>query len=152
MLGEVLTATVTPFDVEGAVELDRYRELCSFLVDNGSDGVVVNGTTGEASTLSDEERIGLIEAALDAVGERYGELMRDAEALAHDAIRSFSKSMTARAIAARDAELAEVSAQLEQARARITTLEQQPRGPVWSRVYRRARLRLGARHEARNRG
>ena len=70
MLGEVLTATVTPFDVEGAVELDRYRELCSFLVDNGSDGVVVNGTTGEASTLSDEERVGLIEAALDAVGDR----------------------------------------------------------------------------------
>ena len=70
MLGEVLTATVTPFDVEGAVDLDRYRELCSFLVDNGSDGVVVNGTTGEASTLSDEERIGLIEAALDAVGDR----------------------------------------------------------------------------------
>jgi len=70
VLGEVLTATVTPFDVEGAVDLDRYRELCSFLVDNGSDGVVVNGTTGEASTLSDEERVGLIEAALDAVGER----------------------------------------------------------------------------------
>ena len=70
MLGEVLTATVTPFDVEGAVDLDRYRELCSFVVDNGSDGVVVNGTTGEASTLSDEERVGLIEAALDAVGER----------------------------------------------------------------------------------
>jgi 4-hydroxy-tetrahydrodipicolinate synthase len=70
VLGEVLTATVTPFDAEGAVDLDRYRELCSFLVDNGSDGVVVNGTTGEASTLSDEERIGLIEAALDAVGDR----------------------------------------------------------------------------------
>jgi len=70
VLGEVLTATVTPFDVEGAVDLDRYRELCSFLVDNGSDGVVVNGTTGEASTLSDEERVGLIEAALDAVGDR----------------------------------------------------------------------------------
>jgi 4-hydroxy-tetrahydrodipicolinate synthase len=70
VLGEVLTATVAPFDAEGAVDLDRYRELCSFLVDNGSDGVVVNGTTGEASTLSDEERIGLIEAALDAVGDR----------------------------------------------------------------------------------
>ena len=70
MLGEVLTATVTPFDAEGAVDLDRYRELCSFLVDNGSDGVVVNGTTGEASTLSDDERVGLIEAALDAVGDR----------------------------------------------------------------------------------
>jgi len=65
-----LTATVTPFDAEGAVDLDRYRELCSFLVDNGCDGVVVNGTTGEASTLSEQERIGLIETALEAVGDR----------------------------------------------------------------------------------
>ena len=70
MLGEVLTATVTPFDAEGAVDLDRYRELCAFLVDNGSDGVVVNGTTGEAPTLSDDERVELIRAALEAVGER----------------------------------------------------------------------------------
>ena len=70
MLGEVLTATVTPFDPDGNVDYDRYRELCSFLVDHGSDGVVVNGTTGEASTLSEEERLGLIEAALDAIGDR----------------------------------------------------------------------------------
>ena len=70
MLGEVLTATVTPFDSDGNVDYDRYRELCRFLVDHGSDGVVVNGTTGEASTLSDEERVGLIEAALDAIGDR----------------------------------------------------------------------------------
>ena len=70
MLGEVLTATVTPFDADGAVDYDRYRELCAFLVDNGSDGVVVNGTTGEASTLSEEERVGLIRAAVDAVGDR----------------------------------------------------------------------------------
>jgi 4-hydroxy-tetrahydrodipicolinate synthase len=70
VLGEVLTATVTPFDADGAVAYDRYRELCAFLVDNGSDGVVVNGTTGEAPTLSEEERVGLIEAALDAVGDR----------------------------------------------------------------------------------
>ena len=70
MLGEVLTATVTPFDADGAVDYDRYRELCTFLVENGSDGVVVNGTTGEASTLSEEERIGLIQAALDAIGDR----------------------------------------------------------------------------------
>src|SRR5919204_2380388 len=70
MLGEVLTATVTPFAADGAVDYDRYRELCTFLVDNGSDGVVVNGTTGEASTLSEEERIGLIQAALDAIGDR----------------------------------------------------------------------------------
>ena len=70
MLGEVLTATVTPFDADGAVDYDRYRELSTFLVDNGSDGVVVNGTTGEASTLSEEERIGLIQAALEAIGDR----------------------------------------------------------------------------------
>ena len=64
MLGEILTATVTPFDA------DRYAELCSYLVDNGSDGVVVNGTTGEASTLSEGERTGLIRAALEAIGDR----------------------------------------------------------------------------------
>jgi 4-hydroxy-tetrahydrodipicolinate synthase len=70
VLGEVLTATVTPFDADGAVDYERYRELCAYLVDNGSDGVVVNGTTGEAPTLSDEERLGLLRAALDAVGDR----------------------------------------------------------------------------------
>jgi 4-hydroxy-tetrahydrodipicolinate synthase len=69
VLGEVLTATVTPFDADGAVDYERYRELCAYLVDNGSDGVVVNGTTGEAPTLSDEERLGLLRAALDAVGD-----------------------------------------------------------------------------------
>ncbi|MGZ4318891.1 MAG: 4-hydroxy-tetrahydrodipicolinate synthase [Gaiellaceae bacterium] len=70
MLGEVLTATVTPFDSGGGVDLDGYQELCAFLVDNGSDGVVVNGTTGEASTLSEDERVRLIRAALEAVGDR----------------------------------------------------------------------------------
>jgi 4-hydroxy-tetrahydrodipicolinate synthase len=70
VLGEVLTATVTPFDADGAVDYDRYRELCAFLVDSGSDGVVVNGTTGEAATLSEGERVGLIRAALEAIGDR----------------------------------------------------------------------------------
>jgi 4-hydroxy-tetrahydrodipicolinate synthase len=70
VLGELLTATVAPFDANGAVDYDRYRALCEFLVENGSDGVVVNGTTGEASTLSEEERIGLIEAALEAIVDR----------------------------------------------------------------------------------
>jgi 4-hydroxy-tetrahydrodipicolinate synthase len=70
VLGEVLTATVTPFDADGAVDYDRYRELCAFLVDSGSDGVVVNGTTGEAPTLSEEERVELVRTALDAVGDR----------------------------------------------------------------------------------
>jgi 4-hydroxy-tetrahydrodipicolinate synthase len=69
VLGEILTATVTPFDGDGRVDYDAYRELCAFLVDHGSDGVVVNGTTGEASTLSEEERVGLIRAALEAIGD-----------------------------------------------------------------------------------
>ena len=70
MLGEVLTATVTPFDSGGAVDYERYHELCTFLVDNGSDGVVVSGTTGEAPTLSDDERLELLRAAIDAIGDR----------------------------------------------------------------------------------
>jgi 4-hydroxy-tetrahydrodipicolinate synthase len=68
MLGEVLTAVVTPFRPDGAVDLDRFRALCRHLVENGSDGVVVTGTTGEAPTLSDEERFSLYEAAVEELG------------------------------------------------------------------------------------
>ena len=70
MLGEVLTAIVTPFREDGAVDLEAFRSLCGFLLDNGSDGLVVTGTTGEAPTLSDDERLSLYEAAVDAVGGR----------------------------------------------------------------------------------
>jgi 4-hydroxy-tetrahydrodipicolinate synthase len=70
VLGEVLTAVVTPFDGSGAVDHDRFRELAAFLVENGSDGLVVAGTTGEAPTLSDDERLELIGTAVDAVGDR----------------------------------------------------------------------------------
>lgn len=70
MLGEVLTAIVTPFRDDGSVDLDGFRELAGFLVDNGSDGLVVCGTTGESPTLSDEEKLELFAAALDAVGHR----------------------------------------------------------------------------------
>jgi 4-hydroxy-tetrahydrodipicolinate synthase len=70
MLGEVLTAMVTPFREDGSVDLDRFRDLCLHLVGNGSDGLVVTGTTGESPTLSDEERFQLWEVAVDAVGDR----------------------------------------------------------------------------------
>jgi len=70
VLGEVLTAVVTPFDGSGGVAHDRFRELAAFLVENGSDGLVVAGTTGEAPTLSDDERLELIATAVDAVGDR----------------------------------------------------------------------------------
>ncbi len=70
MLGEVLTASVTPFDSDGAVNLTKFRELAAFLVDNGSDGLVVTGTTGESPTLTDDERFELYSAAVDTVGDR----------------------------------------------------------------------------------
>ena len=70
MLGEVLTAMVTPFQDDGSLDLDRFRDLCLHLVGNGSDGLVVTGTTGESPTLSDEERFQLWETAVDAVGGR----------------------------------------------------------------------------------
>jgi len=70
MLGSVLTAMVTPFKADGSVDIDRFRALATFLVDNGSDGVVVCGTTGESPTLSDKEKLLLFAAARDAVGDR----------------------------------------------------------------------------------
>jgi 4-hydroxy-tetrahydrodipicolinate synthase len=70
VLGEILTAIVTPFARDGSVDLERFRALASHLVGNGSDGVVVTGTTGESPTLSDDERFRLYEAAVDEVGER----------------------------------------------------------------------------------
>jgi 4-hydroxy-tetrahydrodipicolinate synthase len=70
VLGEVLTAMVTPFREDGSVDLDRFRDLCLHLVGNGSDGLVVTGTTGESPTLSDDERFQLYETAVEAVGGR----------------------------------------------------------------------------------
>ena len=70
MLGYVITAMVTPFGADGAVDLERFRELATFLVDNGSDGLVVCGTTGESPTLSDEEKLALFQAAVETVGDR----------------------------------------------------------------------------------
>jgi 4-hydroxy-tetrahydrodipicolinate synthase len=70
VLGEILTAVVTPFREDGSVDYEKFRELARYLVDNGSDGLVVTGTTGESPTLTDDERYGLYAAAVDAVGDR----------------------------------------------------------------------------------
>jgi len=70
VLGEILTAIATPFKADGSVDLQSFRALAAHLVANGSDGLVVTGTTGESPTLSDDERFQLYEAALDEVGER----------------------------------------------------------------------------------
>jgi 4-hydroxy-tetrahydrodipicolinate synthase len=69
VLGEVLTAIVTPFKDDGSVDYESFRKLALYLVEHGSDGLVVTGTTGEGPTLSDEERLELYSAALESVGE-----------------------------------------------------------------------------------
>jgi 4-hydroxy-tetrahydrodipicolinate synthase len=63
-LGAILTAIVTPFDRDLRVNEEAFVALMRHLADNGSDGFVVAGTTGEASTLTDEEQLGLIELAV----------------------------------------------------------------------------------------
>jgi 4-hydroxy-tetrahydrodipicolinate synthase len=69
--GRVLTAMVTPFTEDGSVDLAGAQELASHLVDRQShDGLVVLGTTGEAPTVSDAEQRTVLEAVLDAVGDR----------------------------------------------------------------------------------
>ena len=70
VLGEVLTAIVTPFRADGSVDYDAFQGLAEHLVEHGSDGFVVCGTTGEAPTLTDDERIELVRIAIDTVGDR----------------------------------------------------------------------------------
>lgn len=65
--GRVITAMVTPFDDKGRLDLDGVRRLARWLQDNGSDGLVVAGTTGEAPVLTDEERLDLFAATVEAV-------------------------------------------------------------------------------------
>ncbi len=70
MLGDVLTAMVTPFRPDGSVDFHRVATLANHLVDNGSDGIVLAGTTGESPTLSDDERFELFRVGVGAVGDR----------------------------------------------------------------------------------
>jgi 4-hydroxy-tetrahydrodipicolinate synthase len=69
-LGAVLTAMVTPFDARLRVDEATAVALMNHLVDHGSDGLVICGTTGEAATLTDEEQLGLIELAVQEMGGR----------------------------------------------------------------------------------
>jgi len=66
----IITAALTPFDESGGVDEDAFVALLGHLFDNGSDGVVVAGTTGEGATLTDEEKIRLFELAVTEFGDR----------------------------------------------------------------------------------
>ncbi|GFN23822.1 MAG: 4-hydroxy-tetrahydrodipicolinate synthase [Thermoanaerobacteraceae bacterium] len=68
--GRILTAMVTPFKQTGELDLEGARKLASHLVEHGSDGLVVAGTTGESPTLTHEEKIALFAAVKEAVGDR----------------------------------------------------------------------------------
>jgi 4-hydroxy-tetrahydrodipicolinate synthase len=69
-LGAILTAMVTPFDAHGRVDDEAAVRLMHHLVENGSDGLVMCGTTGEASTLNDEEHLGVIRLAVEEMSGR----------------------------------------------------------------------------------
>ncbi|HEY6681409.1 MAG TPA: 4-hydroxy-tetrahydrodipicolinate synthase [Propionibacteriaceae bacterium] len=69
--GRLLTAMVTPFELDGSLDLDAAAGLASYLVDElGNDGLVISGTTGESPTTSDAEKADLLRVVLDAVGDR----------------------------------------------------------------------------------
>ncbi len=69
-IGRILTAMVTPFAADGSIALDEAVRIAEHLIANGSEGIVVHGTTGEASTLTDAEKLELTEAVAGAVGSR----------------------------------------------------------------------------------
>ena len=66
--GAILTAMVTPFDSDLELNEDAARRLMRHLVEHGSDGIVVAGTTGESATLTDDEKLRLVEIAVDEIG------------------------------------------------------------------------------------
>ena len=65
--GRVITAMITPFTADGALDLDGAVDLASWLVEQGNDGLVLAGTTGESPTLTHDEQIDLVEAVSEAV-------------------------------------------------------------------------------------
>ena len=69
-LGTVLTAMATPFTPDGALDTDTAARLAIRLVDSGCDGLVLSGTTGESPTTTDDEKLTLLRAVLEAVGDR----------------------------------------------------------------------------------
>jgi 4-hydroxy-tetrahydrodipicolinate synthase len=69
-LGSILVPMVTPFDAHGAVDEEAAVRLMAHLIDHGADGLVICGTTGESATLSDEEKLRLIELVAREMGQR----------------------------------------------------------------------------------
>ena len=69
-IGRLLTAMITPFDEEGEIDYGQARKLASGLINSGTDSLVIGGTTGEAPSMSDDERIKLFAEVKEEVGNR----------------------------------------------------------------------------------
>ncbi|GAB3487396.1 4-hydroxy-tetrahydrodipicolinate synthase [Flexivirga sp.] len=68
--GTMITAMVTPMHDDGGLDLDGAQRLAAYLVDQGNDGILVNGTTGESATTTDQENVDVVRAVAEAVGDR----------------------------------------------------------------------------------
>ena len=68
--GQILTAMVTPFDENGEIDFQATRNLINYLIANGTDGLVVSGTTGESPTLTNEEKVELFKFTVEVVNGR----------------------------------------------------------------------------------
>ena len=68
--GQLLTAAITPFDSNGVMETDTFWRLCKKLVGEGSDGIVLTGTTAESPNLTESDRLNIYSTAKDAVGDK----------------------------------------------------------------------------------
>ncbi|HLS34714.1 MAG TPA: 4-hydroxy-tetrahydrodipicolinate synthase [Bacillota bacterium] len=68
--GEVITAMVTPFDEDLQIDYSQLKMLIQFLINNGTDAIIVSGTTGESPTLSSEEKLDLFHHSVEIVGNR----------------------------------------------------------------------------------
>jgi|SRR5215207_1229865 len=68
--GRLTTAMITPFRPDGSLDLEAAQKVATRLVDQGNDALIINGTTGEAPTTTDEEKVELVRAVLAAVGDR----------------------------------------------------------------------------------
>ena len=69
-IGRLITAMITPMDEEGKVDYPQARRLANALLDSGSDGLVVSGTTGESPSLTNEEKLRLFAEVKEAIGDR----------------------------------------------------------------------------------
>lgn len=68
--GKLLTAMVTPFSTDGKIEFEQTTKLIEYLLDNGTEGLIVAGTTGESPTLTNEEKIQLFKHVVNVAGNR----------------------------------------------------------------------------------